>query len=343
MTSQDLVKGIDIEGLTTVTGSEQSQLVDAGRLASDKGMVIVTTDTAENTPAVPDPNVLLEGVIPAWWDRYIWMRRSFAGNQVVKLYVWTPTIADDPTLLKWTYLNQTAENALLAANNAQVTADGAADLADTANTAATNVGTRVTTLETRVDGDEVTIASLAAQIAALQSDSSNFWKTGDIKATQDTQIYDTATDEGWLICDGKAVSRTTFARLFAVIGTHNGAGDGSTTFNLPDGRFRVLVGDNNATLPNGVSGLTAKSIGDVGGSETVTLTARQSGLRSHTHGMGITGDAVGGGLPGAGNTSGSPELQTKDITGATIGDGLPAIDGHGNLQPYFTGRYLIKT
>lgn len=53
---------------------------------------------------------------------------------------------------------------------------------------------------------------------------------------------------GWLICDGQAVSRTTYADLFAIIGTTYGAGNGSTTFNVPDLRGRVPVGLN-ATDP----------------------------------------------------------------------------------------------
>lgn len=51
-----------------------------------------------------------------------------------------------------------------------------------------------------------------------------------------------ATPSGWLLCDGSAVSRTTYAALFAVISTTFGVGDGSTTFNLPDGRGRALIG-----------------------------------------------------------------------------------------------------
>jgi len=47
---------------------------------------------------------------------------------------------------------------------------------------------------------------------------------------------------GFLLCDGSAVSRTTYARLFSVIGTTYGAGDGSTTFNVPDLRGSVIVG-----------------------------------------------------------------------------------------------------
>jgi microcystin-dependent protein len=47
---------------------------------------------------------------------------------------------------------------------------------------------------------------------------------------------------GWLMCDGSAISRSTYSDLFTVVGTTYGAGDGSTTFNLPDLRGRVPVG-----------------------------------------------------------------------------------------------------
>ena len=49
---------------------------------------------------------------------------------------------------------------------------------------------------------------------------------------------------GWLICDGSAISRTTYADLFAVIGTSYGAGDGSTTFNLPNKNTQPTGVDN---------------------------------------------------------------------------------------------------
>ena len=51
-----------------------------------------------------------------------------------------------------------------------------------------------------------------------------------------------AAPTGWLLCQGQAVSRTTYAQLFSVIGTTYGSGDGKTTFNLPDMRGRVAVG-----------------------------------------------------------------------------------------------------
>jgi hypothetical protein len=62
---------------------------------------------------------------------------------------------------------------------------------------------------------------------------------------------------GWLLCQGQAVSRTTYASLFAVLGTAYGAGDGSTTFNLPNLQQRFPLG-------KGASG-TASTLGAVGG------------------------------------------------------------------------------
>lgn len=92
---------------------------------------------------------------------------------------------------------------------------------------------------------------------------------------------------GWLLCNGAAVSRTTYASLFLAIGTRYGAGDNSTTFNLPDARGRSLIG---AGLG---SGLTNRDISTVNvGSETVTMTL--ANLINHQHdilsfGAGATG------------------------------------------------------
>lgn len=75
---------------------------------------------------------------------------------------------------------------------------------------------------------------------------------------------------GWLTCDGSAVSRTVYAGLFAILGVAYGAGDGSTTFNLPglEGRFPLGL---NGTYPRGSSG----------GAASITLTGAQ--LPSHSH------------------------------------------------------------
>lgn len=82
---------------------------------------------------------------------------------------------------------------------------------------------------------------------------------------------------GWLICDGSAVSRETYSILYSIIGDTYGAGDGSTTFNLPDLRGRVPVGIGTGTA----SDATAHTLGQTEGTETHTLTTAQ--MPSHTH------------------------------------------------------------
>jgi microcystin-dependent protein len=82
---------------------------------------------------------------------------------------------------------------------------------------------------------------------------------------------------GWMLCNGSAVSRTTYADLFTAIGTTYGVGDGSTTFSIPDMRSRVPVGAH--------SGHTEfDTLGETGGVKEVTLTAAQSGVPAHAHG-----------------------------------------------------------
>ena len=75
---------------------------------------------------------------------------------------------------------------------------------------------------------------------------------------------------GWLICNGQAISRTTYAALFAVIGTTYGVGDGSTTFNVPNLVNKTVRGSN--------------SLGKTGGADTITLST--ANLPAHTHGAG---------------------------------------------------------
>jgi microcystin-dependent protein len=80
---------------------------------------------------------------------------------------------------------------------------------------------------------------------------------------------------GWLPCDGRAVSRTTFATLFSIISTNWGAGDGSSTFNVPDFRGRVPLG-----VGTGDSG-TLYALGAKGGEEKHQLLLAELALHAH--------------------------------------------------------------
>lgn len=98
-----------------------------------------------------------------------------------------------------------------------------------------------------------------------------------------------AAPNGWLLCYGQAVSRTDYAILFGIIGTTFGAGDGSTTFNLPDLRGRVPAGKDNMggtpanRLTTAGSGVDGPTLGAAGGSQAHTLTTAQ--MPTHAHGV----------------------------------------------------------
>lgn len=147
-----------------------------------------------------------------------------------------------------------------------------------------------------------------------------------------------AAPTGWLLCDGAAVSRTTYADLFATISTTYGAGDGSTTFALPDLKGRVPAGKEvTATrLTAAGSGINGATLGATGGAETHTLTVAQ--MPAHTH------DAPG---RTDRNTSagGSDQVVMKNgastITAATNSNGSGS--AHNNTQPTIVLNYIIKT
>lgn len=144
-----------------------------------------------------------------------------------------------------------------------------------------------------------------------------------------------AAPTGWLFCIGQAVSRTTYADLFVATGSGAvwGAGDGTTTFNVPDIRGRATIGcdpataGTNAFTSSRVTTATASSlqIGGYGGEEQHTLITDE--IPSHSHNYNFTGRIVTTGLGGGGNVS-QAEVPASTATSAT-GGGLP----HNNMIP----------
>lgn len=109
-----------------------------------------------------------------------------------------------------------------------------------------------------MDSDD--LYAMQSDVTQLQTDVAAISYIGDIKPSTRT-----ANHGNWFLCNGQAISRTTYAALFSIIGTTYGAGDGSTTFNLPDyrGKFlRGLGGDSAAnmytTQAEGLPNITGK-------------------------------------------------------------------------------------
>jgi microcystin-dependent protein/predicted nucleic-acid-binding Zn-ribbon protein len=188
------------------------------------------------------------------------------------------------------------------------------------------------TSTTPTTGDNTT---KVATTAFVQTALANATISGSI------QMWPTASaPTGWLICDGSAVSRTTYATLYGVIGTTFGVGDGSTTFNLPNYQGRSPLGAS-----------TAYSLTTTGGSADAVVV-------SHTHTATVTDPGHNhvlpytipiytiGGSSGPNNTFGivSNPATTSNTTGVTVANSTTGSSGTGaNLQPYLAINFIIKT
>ena len=150
---------------------------------------------------------------------------------------------------------------------------------------------------------------------------------------------------GYLECNGANVSRSTYATLFAEIGTTYGAGDGSSTFGLPNLQDNVALGKSGtkALASTGGANATANS-GNVGGS-TANATLSTAQLASHSHGV------TGARFTGNNNVKGA-QTQQINVNTQSTGSG----QGHSHnmsatftgdatsvIQPYLTIIYIIKT
>jgi microcystin-dependent protein len=129
---------------------------------------------------------------------------------------------------------------------------------------------------------------------------------------------------GWLFCQGQAVSRTAFPNLFLAIGITYGAGDTTTTFNLPDLRGKIPVGYN-------TSDTDFNTLGKSAGEKSHVLTINE--MPSHTHGI-----PVNTGIGTQAVSATSSQTYTNTYTTQPTGGGV----AHNNMQPYIVMNYIIK-
>ena len=168
----------------------------------------------------------------------------------------------------------------------------------------------------------------------------------------------TAPDQ-WLICNGSAISRTTYADLFAAIGTSYGVGNGSTTFNIPDRRGTVSIGLNSTDSD-------FNALGEIGGAKTVSVAHTHTGPShqhtgvDHLHSVSLTSQGCsntfsyetgsnreGPAFPShthvvSGNTGPADRSLTTGYagtgeTGAMSANATPSI-----VQPYLVSNVIIK-
>jgi microcystin-dependent protein len=155
-----------------------------------------------------------------------------------------------------------------------------------------------------------------------------------------------STPAGWLLCDGSAYSRVEYLNLFKIIGTTYGAGDGTTTFNVPDLRGRTTIGFGAG------AGLTNRDMAVSGGAETHTLTTAE--MPSHNHDItdpGHTHSYVNNvndqntdnafSTETAADSADLAQTTGTSTTGITINN-TGGGGAHNNMQPFVVLNYLIK-
>jgi microcystin-dependent protein len=150
---------------------------------------------------------------------------------------------------------------------------------------------------------------------------------------------------GYLLCDGSAVSRTTYSALYTAIGTTYGAGNGSTTFNLPNGKGRMPMGAD-----------TGFALGTQGGSKDAAVIAHthtaSTTITDPGHAHALDGQTVQGSTvmaPSALTDSNARPLgtatfnSTTGITATTTVNSAGTSGTNANLPPYFVVNHIIKT
>jgi microcystin-dependent protein len=172
----------------------------------------------------------------------------------------------------------------------------------------------------------------------------------------------TAPNSSFVFPYGQAISRTTYSALYSLLSTTYGTGDGSTTFNIPDLRGRVLAGVDNmggsaaSRLTVSYFGANASTLGATGGGESHTLAASELPAHSHPNTLTDPGHshtlatnvvtAGAGGSPQTGSSGSgfATPATTSNTTGITInnvnntGGGNP----HAIVQPTIVCNYIIR-
>ena len=182
------------------------------------------------------------------------------------------------------------------------------------------------TATTPTTGDNSTKIATTAFVAqnAILTGAIQMWPTG-------------SAPSGYLLCDGTAVSRTTYATLFGVIGTTFGAGDTTTTFNLPNYTNRMPIGAGSTAALAATGGSTDAIV--VSHTHTATVTDP-----SHSHNYLAWGYASSGGAGGGNATGFYTGTTSSATTGISVSNSTSGVSGSGaNMPPYYALAFIMKS
>jgi len=194
----------------------------------------------------------------------------------------------------------------------------------------TSIGGTVT-----IVGANVQAANAKVCASAFYGDGSNM--TGLLPSGVILPYGASASPTGFLLCNGQAVSRSTYSSLFAIVSSLYGDGNGSSTFNVPDLRGRFVAGwDAGTSVLTSVTAnmVLGSSIANTGGAQAITLAVAQ--MPAHTHD--ITPMRQDSPRSGGGSGNVYDAISGTVSTSSTGGDGA-----HSNIPPTMILNYIIKT
>jgi len=170
--TQDLQHGIDFTGINPATGADHNTLIDHAFPGPDVGLIVVSADTALDTPDVPDALTFTK------WKKYIWVRIPFPGaaDATPIPYAWNDNVVSAPSFVKWlpvkvditsliNQINQNTASVEYAVNTSQV----ALGLANSAITAVGGLGTELGNISTEANNASQTATQASKDVASLNS------------------------------------------------------------------------------------------------------------------------------------------------------------------------------
>lgn len=190
--------------------------------------------------------------------------------------------------------------------------------------------------------EEVRMAFIASEFDSIAASIATLVSNADICPRGAIMPFaGSSAPTGWFLCDGSAISRTTYASLFSLIGTTFGVGDGSTTFNLPNSKGRIPMGYDSGDA-------SFDSIGETGGAKTANLQHSHTG-NSHTHTSSIGSSAASTSSQQSNDTTSSFAVSSHTHTvtvnlaaGASSGSDNQLSTAQSILMPYLTLNWIIK-
>ena len=355
----DAIAGYEIVSVssTGITLSDNTGAVDQSRNASLEFAGTLTANVTITIPSEEKTYFIRENTTGSFAVQVktvsgsaitlIQQNNSFISCDGTSIYeLDTPTSVD-------TFTANSITTSILAATDVSTTTLTATSIATSVVDASSITVTGIT-VTGNVSASAITVSGNVSA-TEFYGDGSNLTGIGGVLPTGIVVPYaGTSEPSGYLFCYGQQISRTTYSDLFSAVGTTYGVGDGSTTFNLPDLRGRVVAGQDdmggssaNRLTGSPSGGVNGDTLGAAGGDEGHQLTAAQ--LASHTHAAGSyqTSSIPGGTGEGEAsvfvtqNDSSQSSSTTLSVSGSSGSAGSNA--EHNNVQPTFILNYIIKT